>query len=59
VRHELDTGQENLLQKEMAIHSSVLAWKSHGQGSLTGYSPWGCKESDRTVRVSLSLCEKT
>ena len=22
--------------------------ESHGQRSLTGYSPWGCKESDRT-----------
>ena len=21
---------------------------SHGQGSLVGYSPWGCKESDMT-----------
>ena len=23
-----------------------LLGKSHGQGSLVGYSPWGCKESD-------------
>ena len=22
--------------------------ESHGQRSLTGYSPWGCKESDTT-----------
>ena len=22
--------------------------KSHGQRSLEGYSPWGCKESDKT-----------
>ena len=22
--------------------------KSHGQRSLVGYSPWGCKESDTT-----------
>ena len=22
--------------------------KSHGQSSLAGYSPWGCKESDMT-----------
>jgi len=22
--------------------------KSHGQRSLAGYSPWGCKESDIT-----------
>ena len=23
--------------------SSILAWKSRGQRSLVGYSPWGCK----------------
>ena len=33
--------QENLLEKEMATHSSILAGKSHGQRSLAGYSPWG------------------
>ena len=27
----------------MATHSSILAWKSHGQRSLAGYSPWGHK----------------
>ena len=26
----------------------VLAGESHGQRSLAGYSPWGCKESDTT-----------
>ena len=24
-------GQEDLLEKEMAAHSNILAWKSHGQ----------------------------
>ena len=24
----------------------------HGQRSLAGYSPWGCKESDTTERLS-------
>ena len=28
---------------EIATHSSILAWKSHGQRSLVGYSPQGCK----------------
>ena len=28
------------LEKGMATHSSILAGKSHGQRSLTGYSPW-------------------
>ena len=27
-------------------HSSILAWKFHGQRSLAGYSPWVYKESD-------------
>ena len=26
--------------------------KSHGQRSLVSYSPWGCKESDTTERLS-------
>ena len=29
------------LEKEMATHSSILAWKIQGQRSLMGYSPWG------------------
>ena len=27
-----------------------LPGKSHGQRSLVGYSPWGCKESGMTER---------
>ena len=26
-----------------------LPWKSHGQRSLAGYDPWGCKELDIAV----------
>ena len=40
-------------RKEMATHSSILAWKSHGQRSLGGYDPWGHKESDTTERLLL------
>ena len=29
--------------------------KSHGQRSVAGYSPWGCKESDTTKKLTLSL----
>ena len=36
------------LEKEMATHSSVLAWKSQGRGSLVGCRLWGCTESDMT-----------
>ena len=41
-------GQEDPLEKEMATHSSILAWETHGQRSLAGYSPWGRKEPDAT-----------
>ena len=30
-------GWEDLLEKEMATHSSILAGESHGQRSLAGY----------------------
>ena len=42
-------GQEDLLEKEMATHSSILAWRIHEERSLVGYSPQGLKESDTTV----------
>ena len=30
----------------------------HGQRSLTSYSPWCCKESDTTERLTPSPCSK-
>ena len=36
------------LEKELATHTGILAWKSHGQRTLVGYSPWGLKESYMT-----------
>ena len=39
-------GWEDPMEKEMATHSSILAWKSHGQRSLVGYTPRCSKESD-------------
>ena len=41
----LSLGQEDSLEKEMATHSSTLAWKIPGWRSLVGYSPWGHKYS--------------
>ena len=41
----------------MATHSVCVPGESHGQRSLAGYSPWGCKESDMTERLTLSLSE--
>ena len=39
----------------MATHSSVLAWEMPWTEEPDGYSPWGCKESDTTERLTLSL----
>ena len=36
------------LEKDMAPHSRVLAWRTPGTGSLVGCSPWGRTESDTT-----------
>ena len=40
-------GSEDPLEKEMATHSSILAWRILWTEEL-GYSPWGRKESDTT-----------
>ena len=36
------------LEKEMATHSSVLAWRIPETGSLVGCRLWGHTESDTT-----------
>ena len=50
-------GQEDRLEKGMATHSSILAWRipMDRERSLAGCSPWGCKELDVTERLSTSL----
>ena len=49
-------GWEDPLEKGMATHSSILEpGESHGQRSLEGYSSWGCKESDTTECLTLSV----
>ena len=45
----LSPGREDPLEKRMATHSSILAWRIHGQRNLVSYSPWGHKESDKTA----------
>ena len=41
-------GSGTHLEKGMATHSSILAWRIHGLRSLVGYSPWGRIELDTT-----------
>ena len=41
-------GQEDSLEKEMATHSSVLAWRIPGAGEPGGCHLWGRTESDTT-----------
>ena len=36
-------GWEGPLEEEMATQSRNLAWRTHGQRSRVGYSPWGHK----------------
>ena len=45
----LSLSQEDLLEKGMAIHSSILAWEFHRQRSLVGYSSLGRKELDLSM----------
>ena len=47
-------GWENPLAKAMVTHSSVLAWRTPGQRSLSGYNTQGHKELDMTEQLSLS-----
>ena len=35
--------REDPLEEEMAAHSSILAWQTHGQRSLAACSPWVAK----------------
>ena len=41
-------GGEDPLEKEMATHSSILAWRIPWIEEPVGHSPWGCRESDTT-----------
>ena len=43
----------NSLEKEMATHYSILAWKIPWTEEPLGYRPWGRKESDTTELLHL------
>jgi len=34
-----------ILQKKLATHSGILAWRIHGQKNLEGYTPHGASKS--------------
>ena len=50
-------GQENPLEKEMATHSSILAWKILWTEELGGYSPGVTKsQTQLTERLNRNHC---
>ena len=48
-------GQEDPLEKGLATHASILAWKISWTEEPEGYSLCCHKESDRTEQLTLSL----
>ena len=50
-------GWEDPLEESMGTHSSILAWRIHGQKCLVGYSPWGHKELDTTEQLSTNTAQ--
>ena len=51
-------GGEDPLEKKTEPTPLFLPWKSHGQRSLAGYSPWGRKESDATEHTHTPYAER-
>ena len=48
-------GWENPWRREWLLAPVFLPGEFHGQRSLVGYSPWGCKESDMAEQLILAL----
>ena len=49
----LSLGWEGPLEKEMATHSSVFAWRIPWTEEPGGLRPWGCEELDTTEQLAL------
>ena len=49
-------GQEDPLEKEMATHSSILAWRIPWREELGGLQSTGRRESDTTERLHFHYC---
>ena len=45
-------GWEDPLEEGMLPTPLFLPGEFHGQGSLVGYSPWGCKELDMIEQLT-------
>ena len=43
------------LEKRMATHSSILAWRIPWIEELAGYSPWRHEDLDTTEQLTVSL----
>ena len=48
-------GWEDPLEKGMATHSSILAWRIPWTAETVGYSSWSCKELDTTEQLTHSV----
>ena len=51
-------GREDPLEKEMATHSSILAWRIPWMEELDGLQSTGRKESDTTERLHFTSLQK-
>ena len=47
-------GKEDPLKKQWQLTPVFWPEESHGQRTLAGYSPWGCKELDMTEPLNNS-----
>ena len=54
-RFDFWVGKIPWIRKQQSTPVFLLG-KSHRQRSLVGYSPWDCKESDMTERLSTAPC---
>ena len=53
--HSLHSLHTLSLEKEMATHASILAWRIPWTEGLAGHGPWGRRESD-TTEVTEHAC---
>ena len=47
-------GEKEPLEKGMATHSRILAWRIPHMRNLVNYSPWGRRESDTHIKPTIA-----